>query len=49
MKKGSKYITRTQRFKLEDCFNAGLSKQKIAEKIGMSVRTVYRELQRGKY
>ncbi|MGN1053520.1 MAG: IS30 family transposase [Candidatus Scatosoma sp.] len=49
MKKGSKYITRSQRFKLEDCFNAGLSKQKIAEKIGMSVRTVYRELQRGKY
>lgn len=49
MKKGSKYITRTQRLMLEDCLNAGISKQKIAEKIGMSLRTVYRELERGKY
>lgn len=28
MKKGSKYITRTQRLMLEDCFNAKLSKKK---------------------
>lgn len=49
MKKGSKYITHTQRLMLEDCFNAKLSKKKIAEKIGMSLSTVYRELQRGKF
>lgn len=48
MKKGSKYITRTQRLMLEDCFNAKLSKKKIAQKIGMSLSTVYRELERGK-
>lgn len=33
---------------LEDCFNAKLSKKKIAQKIGMSLSTVYRELERGK-
>ena len=48
MKKGAKYITRTQRLMLEDCFNAKLSKRKIALKIGMSLSTVYRELERGK-
>lgn len=48
MKKGAKYITRTQRLMLEDCFNAKLSKKKIAQKIGMSLSTVYRELERGK-
>lgn len=32
---------------LEDCFNAKLSKKKIAQKIGMSLSTVYRELERG--
>jgi IS30 family transposase len=48
VKKGDKYITHTQRLVLESCYNAGMSKKEIAKVIGMSLRTVYRELERGK-
>lgn len=48
MKKGAKYITLTQRRQIELGLSMGMSKKQIAERIGMSERTVYRELQRGK-
>lgn len=48
MKAGSKYITLTKRRAIEKHYAEGWSKKEIAEAIGMSVRTVYRELQRGK-
>lgn len=48
MKKGSKYITLTQRRQIEVGLSMGMSKADIAKRIGMSVRTVYRELERGK-
>ena len=48
MKTGSKYITLTKRRDIEKHYAEGWSKQEIADCIGMSVRTVYRELQRGK-
>lgn len=48
MKKGSKYITLTQRRQIEAGLSMGMSKKDIAKRIGMSVRTVYRELERGK-
>ena len=48
MKKGSKYITLTQRRQIEAGLSMGMSKTEIAKRIGMSVRTVYRELERGK-
>lgn len=48
MKTGCKYITLTKRRDIEKRFAEGWSKQEIADYIGMSVRTVYRELQRGK-
>lgn len=48
MKKGSKYITLTQRREIERCLSLGYSKAETAKYIGMSVRTVYRELERGK-
>ena len=47
MKKGSKYITLTQRRQIEAGLSMGMNKKEIAEHIGMSVRTVYRELKRG--
>lgn len=46
---GTKNITYIQRLQLEQCINAGLSRQAAADKIGMSLATVYRELRRGKY
>lgn len=48
-KKGTKNITFTQRIQLETLLKEGLHKTVIAEKIGVSVATVYRELQRGYY
>lgn len=48
MQKGTKYITLTQRRQIEAGLSMGMSKKKIAEHIGMSLRTVYRELERGK-
>lgn len=48
MKAGCKYITFTKRRAIEKHYAEGWGKQEIADDIGMSVRTVYRELQRGK-
>ncbi len=48
-RKGTKNLTRTQRLLLEDCFNAGLHKKIIAEKLGVCLATVYKELKRGEY
>lgn len=48
-RKGTKNLTRTQRLMLEDCVNAGLSKKVIAEKLGVCLSTVYKEIQRGLY
>lgn len=48
MKRGSKYITLTQRRDIEKCIAMGMSKTDIARFIGMSLRTVYREFERGK-
>ena len=45
--KGTKNLTRTQRLMLEDCVNAGLSKKVIAEKLGVCLSTVYKEIKRG--
>ena len=48
-RKGTKNLTRTQRLMLEDCVNAGLSKKLIAEKLGVCLSTVYKEIKRGAY
>lgn len=48
MKQGTKYITLTQRRQIEAGLSMGMSKTDIAKRIGMSLRTVYRELERGK-
>lgn len=48
MKFGSKYITFTQRRRLEDALSLGMKKTEIAKRIGVSLSTVYRELKRGK-
>ena len=47
--KGTKNLTRTQRLLLEDCINAGLHKKIIAQKMGVCLATVYKEIQRGLY
>jgi IS30 family transposase len=49
LKRGSKYISYTKRLIIENCLNADWTIKDIAEKIGMSERTVYREINRGKY
>ena len=48
-KKGTKNITYTQRLLLEDCLRAELPKRKIAEKLGLCVSAVYKEIKRGQY
>lgn len=47
MKKGSKCLTLTQRRQLEGFLSAKLHKRKIAELLGVSLATVYREIKRG--
>lgn len=47
--KGSKNLTYTQRLKIETLYNAKVSKSDIAKQVGVSLRTIYRELERGKY
>ena len=47
MKKGSKYLTLTQRRQLEGFLQADLPKRKIAEILGVNLSTVYREIKRG--
>lgn len=48
-RKGCKNLTWTQRLQIEALYNAKVSKQKIADTVGVSVRTIYRELKRGEY
>lgn len=48
-KVGSKNLTYTQRLQIEALFNAKISKQDIANQIGVSLRTIQRELKRGEY
>lgn len=43
------HLTRTDRLTIEAMLRAKSSKQEIAERIGVSVRTIYRELKRGNY
>lgn len=47
MKKGSKYLTLTQRRRLEDFLMLDTPKKKIAELLGVNLSTVYREIKRG--
>lgn len=47
MKKGNKYLTITQRRRLEDFLSLKLPKTQIAEKLGVNLSTVYREIERG--
>lgn len=48
-KHGTRNLTYTQRLKIETLFNAKHSKQDIAEMVGVSLRTIQRELKRGEY
>ncbi len=49
MKKGSKYLTYTQRLQIESLFNAKRPTKEIAQVVGVSVRTIQREFRRGLY
>lgn len=46
---GSKNLTYTQRLQIEALFNAKISNQDIANQVGVSLRTIQRELKRGEY
>lgn len=46
---GSKNLTYTQRLKIETLRNAKVPIKEIAIQVGVSLRTIYRELERGKY
>lgn len=48
-KKGVKNLTFTQRVQIETLFNAKHTKQEIANMVGVSLRTIQRELKRGEY
>lgn len=48
-KSGAKNLTFTQRLQIETLFNAKLSNRAIAQQVGISLRTVQRELKRGAY
>lgn len=48
-KKGTKDLTYTQRLQLEICLKAGLHKKTIAEKLGVCLATIYKEIKRGEY
>lgn len=48
-KKGTKNLTFTQRLQIETLNNAKQSKQKIADIVGINIRTLYYELKKGKY
>ena len=47
--KGTKNLTFTQRLQIETLMNAKQSKQKIADIVGINIRTLYYELKKGKY
>ena len=48
-KKGTKNITYTQRLQIEACVTAKLHKRFIAEKVGICLSALYKELKRGEY
>lgn len=48
-RKGKKNISYTQRLILEDCLNAKIKVNTIAEKLGLCRSTVYKEIKRGEY
>lgn len=48
-KKGTKNLTFTQRIQLETLLKEGFHKKLIAEQLGISLSTIYRELKRGYY
>ena len=48
-KKGTKNLTYTQRLKIETLLNAKVSKQEIADIVGINIRTLYYEIKRGAY
>ena len=47
--KGQKNLTYTQRLQIETLYNAKHSAKEIAKAVGVSVRTIYYELKRGRY
>lgn len=48
-KKGTKNITYTQRLQIEACVIAKLHKRVIAQKVGLCLSAVYKEIKRGEY
>lgn len=49
MRKKYKQLTKAKRLQLEALNQAGLSKRKIADQLGVHISTIYRELKRGEY
>ncbi len=47
--KGTKNLTFSQRLQIETLLNAKIKKQVIADTVGINIRTLYYELNRGKY
>ena len=47
--KGTKNLTFSQRLQIETLLNAKIHKQVIADTVGINIRTLYYELNRGKY
>ncbi len=47
--KGTKNLTWTQRLQIDTLIAANVPKQKIAEQVGIHIRTLYYELKRGRY
>ena len=48
-RKHYKYLTYTQRLKIESLLEAKLPKKEIAKQIGVHISTIYREVKRGQY
>ncbi len=46
-KKGSKNLTFQQRLEIEQCLSKNMTHKQIAEKLGISLRSVQREMERG--
>ena len=44
-----KQLTRADRLNIEKYLRQGMTKQAVADALGVSLRTVYYELKRGKY
>ena len=43
----SKYITETERYKIETMLQDGINPKEIAQRIGKHYTTIYREIKRG--